>query len=180
MLGVDEVANRVGSFGFHCRECGACCRRVAEDSNLVLVSPAEVRAIMAATGMTWDEVAEPYPDFIDAGNGGEYTFAWCIRRTADACIFLRDGRCSVYAHRPWICRTYPFMLVDDDLLVSECPGLGTLLSPGDAHDVAADLCRRQAAEAAEEAGLRAVYREATVPPGKRAVIDSEGVKVLNG
>jgi Fe-S-cluster containining protein len=180
MLGVDDVANRVGSFGFHCRECGACCRRVAEDSNLVLVSPAEVRAIMAATGMAWDEVAGPYPDFIDAGNGGEYTFAWCIRRTADACIFLRDGRCSVYAHRPWICRTYPFMLVDDDLLVSECPGLGTSLSPSDAHDVAADLCRRQAAEAAEEACLRAVYREATVPPGKRAVIDSEGVKVLNG
>jgi Fe-S-cluster containining protein len=180
MPGVDDVANRVGSFGFHCRECGACCRRVAEDSNLVLVSPAEVRAIMAATGMTWDEVAEPYPDFIDAGNGGEYTFAWCIRRTADACIFLRDGRCSVYAHRPWICRTYPFMLVDDDLLVSECSGLGKPLSPGDAHDAAADLCRRQAAEAAEEAGLRAVYREATVPPGKRAVIDSEGVKVLNG
>jgi hypothetical protein len=135
---------------------------------------------MAATGMAWDEVAEPYPDFIDAGNGGEYTFAWCIRRTADACIFLQDGRCSVYAHRPWICRTYPFMLVDDDLLVSECPGLGTPLSPGDAHDAAADLCRRQAAEAAEEAGLRAVYWAATVPPGKRAVIDSEGVKVLNG
>ncbi|PKL61551.1 MAG: YkgJ family cysteine cluster protein [Methanomicrobiales archaeon HGW-Methanomicrobiales-2] len=180
MPGVDDVANRVGSFGFHCRECGACCRRVAEDSNLVLVSPAEVRAIMASTGMAWDEVAGPYPDFIDAGNGGGYTLAWCIRRTADACIFLRDGRCSVYAHRPWICRTYPFMLVDDDLLVSECPGLGTPLSPGDAHDAAVDLCRRQAAEAAEEAGLRAVYREATVPPGKRAVIDSEGVKVLNG
>lgn len=180
MLGVDDVANRVGSFGFHCRECGACCRRVAEDSNLVLVNPAEVRAIMAATGMAWDEVAEPYPDFIDTGNGGEYTLAWCIRRTADACIFLQDGRCSVYAHRPWICRTYPFMLVDNDLLVSECPGLGTPLSPGDAHDVATDLCRRQAAEAAEEAGIRATYRRTTLPPGKRAVIDSEGVKVLNG
>ncbi|WP_214084292.1 YkgJ family cysteine cluster protein [Methanoculleus sp.] len=179
MLEVDDVASRVGSFGFRCRECGACCRRVAEDSNLVIVSPAEVRAIMAATGMAWDEVVEPYPDFISAGNGGEYTLAWCIRRTADACIFLRDGRCTVYAHRPWICRTYPFMLVDDDLLVSECPGLGTLLSPRGAHDAAADLYRRQAAEAAEEAGIRAVYRRATVPPGKRAVIDSEGVKVLH-
>ncbi|CVK32595.1 YkgJ family cysteine cluster protein [Methanoculleus bourgensis] len=139
MLGVDDVRDQVGSIGFGCRGCGACCRRVAEDSNLVIVSPAEVRAIMAATGMAWDEIAEPYPDFIDAGNGGEYTLAWCIRRTADACIFLRDGRCSIYAHRPWICRTYPFMLVDDDLLVSECPGLGTPLSPGAAHDVALGL-----------------------------------------
>ncbi|WP_214041584.1 YkgJ family cysteine cluster protein [Methanoculleus sp.] len=179
MLGIDDVASRVGSFGFRCRECGACCRRVAEDSNLVIVSPAEVRTIMAATGMAWDEVAEPYPDFISAGDGGEYTLAWCIRRTADACVFLRDGRCSVYAHRPWICRTYPFMLVDDDLLVSECPGLGTPLSPRGVHGAAADLCRRQAAEATEEAGIRAVYRRATMPPGKRVVIDSEGVKVLH-
>lgn len=179
MLGIDDVQDRVGSIGFGCRGCGACCRRVAEDSNLVIVSPAEVRAIMAATGMAWDEIAEPYPDFIDAGNGGEYTLAWCIRRTADACIFLRDGRCSIYAHRPWICRTYPFMLVDDDLLVSECPGLGTPLSPGAAHDVALGLCRRQAAEAAEEDGVRAVYRRARVPPGGRVVIDSEGVKVLH-
>lgn len=146
----------------------------------MLVSPAEIRAVMAATGMAWAEVAEPYPDFIDAGNGTEYTLAWCLKRTADACIFLRDGRCSIYAHRPWICRTYPFMLVDDDLAVSECPGVGAPLSPRDARDVAADLCRRQAAETMEEAGIRAVFREAAVPAGKRAVIDSEGVKVLDG
>lgn len=180
MLGIDDVADRVGSVGFGCLGCGACCRRVTEDSNLVIVSPAEVRAIMAATGMAWDEVAEPYPDFIESGNGGEYTLAWCIRRTPDACIFLRDGRCSIYAHRPWICRTYPFMLEGDELLVSECPGLGTPLSVVAAHDAAVDLCRRQAAEAAEEVGVRAVYRGARVPPGERAVIDSEGVKVLHG
>jgi len=45
MLEVDDVADRVRSIGFGCRRCGACCRRVAEDSNLVIVSPAEVRAI---------------------------------------------------------------------------------------------------------------------------------------
>ncbi|MDD4567094.1 MAG: YkgJ family cysteine cluster protein, partial [Methanoculleus chikugoensis] len=67
----------------------------------------------------------------------------------------------------------------DDLAVSECPGLGAPLSPCDARDVAADLCRRQAAETVEEAGIRAVFHEAAVPPGKRAVIDSEGVKVLH-
>lgn len=180
MLGVDDVAAQLGSIGFRCRGCAACCRRVAEDSNLVLVSPAEVRTIMAATGMAWGEVAEPYPDFIGTDNGAEYTLAWCLRRTADACIFLQDGRCSIYAHRPWICRTYPFMLVDDDLRVSECPGLGTPLSPYDARNAAADLCRRQVAEGVEEDGIRAVFHEATVPPGKRVVIDSEGVKVLDG
>ncbi len=180
MLDVDEVLDQVRSIGFRCRECGACCRRVSEDSNLVIVSPAEVRAIMAATGMAWDDIAEPYPEFIYAGDGGEYTLAWCIRRTKDACIFLREGRCAVYAHRPWICRTYPFMLVDDDLRVSECPGLGVPLSLREAHAIGADLCRRQAAETAEEAGVRAVYRRTTVTPGVRAVIDSEGVKEVHG
>ncbi len=179
MLGIDDISAQLESIGFRCQECGGCCRRVAEDSNLVLVSPAEVRAIMAATGMAWNEVADPYPDFIGADGGGEYTLAWCLRRTADACFFLRDGRCSIYPHRPWICRTYPFMLVDDDLVASECPGLGAPLSPCDARDAAADLCRRQAAEAMEEAGIRAVFPGALVPPGERAVIDSEGVKVLH-
>jgi len=180
MLGVDEIAKRLGSIGFCCRECGGCCRRVGEDSNLVLVGAAELREIMAATGMKREEIVEPYPEFIRAGNGGEYTLAWCLRRTLDACIFLKDGRCSIYEHRPWICRTYPFMLVDDDLMVSECPGLGASISPSAARDAAADLCRRQAAEAEEEAEIREIFREAEIPPGKRVVIDSEGMKVLDG
>jgi len=180
MLEIDDISDQIASIGFRCRECGACCRHVAEDSNLVIVSPAEVRAIMAATGMAWDEIAEPYPDFIGSENGGKYTFAWCIRRTADACIFLQDGRCSIYAHRPWICRTYPFMLLDDVLQVSECPGLGTPLTADVAHDMATELCKRQAAEAVEETGVRAVYQRAWIPPGRRVVIDSEGMKVLHG
>lgn len=180
MLSVDDVADRVRSIGFGCQGCGACCRRIAEDSNLVIVSPAEVRAIMAVTGMAWDEVAEPYPEFIDAEEGGRYTFAWCIKRTDDACIFLDDGRCSIYAHRPWICRTYPFMLQDDDLLISECPGLGVPLTPDAAHDITEDLYRRLAAETLEEVGIRTIYQKARVLPGESAVIDSEGVKVLHG
>jgi len=71
------------------------------------------------------------------------------------------------------------MLVDDGLLVSECPGLGKPISLRDAQALGADLCRRQAAEAAEEAGLRIVYERSTVSPGTRAVIDSEGMKVVH-
>ena len=54
------------------------------------------------------------------------------------------------------------------------------ISPREAYTLGADLCRRQAAEVAEEAGVQAVYRGATVPPRGRAVIDSEGVKELHG
>jgi Fe-S-cluster containining protein len=180
MPDINEIADRIGSVGFRCSACGMCCSRVAEDSNLVIVSPAEIRAILAATGMAWDEVAEPYPDFIDVGEGGKLTFSWCIRRNRDACTFLQEGRCAIYPHRPWICRTYPFMLDGDDLIVSECPGLGTPLQPGEAMAIAQALLARQSAEAAEEAAVRAHYRAAVVLPKSRVVIDAEGVKVLDG
>jgi uncharacterized protein len=180
MPGIDEIANRVRSTGFRCGGCSACCRRVAEDSNLVLVSPAEIRAIMEATGMGWEDVAEPYPDFIEGEDGGSYTFSWCIRRNPDACIFLDGGRCTIYACRPWICRTYPFMLDGDEVLVSACPGLGADISEIEANAVAQRLIGRQSAEEEEEGRVRRIYRDAVVPPGRRAVIDGEGVKVLDG
>ncbi len=180
MPAIDELAERITSIGFRCTGCSECCRRVADDSNLVIVSPPEIRAIMAATGMTWDETAEPYPEFIDGGDGARYTFAWCIRRRGNTCIFLVDGRCTIYAHRPWICRTYPFMLDGDALLVSECRGLGAPIPEEEARDMARALAERSRAEAVEEAGIRRRFAEAAVPKGRRAVFDSEGMKVLDG
>ena len=90
MLGVDEIAERLGSIGFCCRECGRCCRRVGEDSNLVLVGAAELREIMAATGMKREEIVEPYPEFIRAGNGGEYNPGLVPSANA-RCVYLPQG-----------------------------------------------------------------------------------------
>ena len=47
-----------------------------------------------------------------------------------ACVFLKDGGCSVYDYRPLQCRTYPFWgihLVDRDRwsrAAASCPGIG--------------------------------------------------------
>lgn len=180
MPGVDELAAAVARAGFSCTGCSECCRQVADDSNLVVAGPPEIREIMAATGMAWEEIAEPYPDCIEDGEGKCYTFAWCIRRSNDACIFLEGGRCTIYAHRPWICRTYPFMLEGEELLISECPGVGSPLSPGEARTIACLLIRRQAAEHREEERIRAHFVRDALPVGRRVVIDSEGVKVLDG
>lgn len=179
MPGVRELAETLGGIGFACTGCSECCRAVSEDSNLVAVGPREVRAIMAATGMTFDEIAEPYPEFIEDPDGKCYTFAWCIRRRDDACIFLAGGRCTIYPYRPWICRTYPFMLDDEDLLISPCPGLGAPLSGGDAEEMASVLLERRSAERLEEGHIREHYAGATLPRGKRVVIDGEGIKVLD-
>lgn len=65
-------------------------------------------------------------DFAMPGEHG-----WLQLRTRDApagtttrpCVFLRDGRCSVYAERPQGCRVYPLVLDGDGRLVRDvdCP-----------------------------------------------------------
>jgi uncharacterized protein len=48
------------------------------------------------------------------------------------CFFLRDGRCSVYAHRPAGCRIYPLVLNERRRIErdADCPhGVEFLLDP---------------------------------------------------
>lgn len=180
MRGVDDLADEVMEVGFACTRCGACCTEVSGDSNLVIVSPSEVRAVAGAAGVPAGEVADPYPEFLDRENGRRFTFDWCLKREEGRCRFLDEGRCRVYAARPWICRTYPFMLDGDRLIVSECPGIGRQMEREAAVALARDLLERQRAEIREEAGIREVMKAVPVPSGSVAVIDSEGVWVVRG
>ncbi|NYT05951.1 MAG: YkgJ family cysteine cluster protein [Methanomicrobiales archaeon] len=174
-----DLARMILATGFSCRSCGACCRQAGKDSNLVMAAPAELAAIVHAAGLSREAIAEPYPEFVDGPGGSQITFGWCLRRTGDACAFLEAGnRCRIYAVRPWICRTYPFMLADGDLVVSECPGVGGAISEADAHALADELLARARAEEAERRDTAVRYRCAAVPPGARAVIDPDGVTLL--
>ena len=153
---------------------------MSKDSNLVLVEPREVRVIMEATGLPWEEIAEPYPEFMEAENGCQYTFAWCMRREGDHCRFADGNRCTIYPHRPLICRTYPFMLGEEgELIVSECPGIGTEIPPEEARAIAQDLIMRKTEEDMEFEEISGIYAEAHLPPGGVVVIDSEGVKSVH-
>ncbi len=164
------------------------------DSNLIIMSAPEVREIMAATGLSWDEVAEPYPDLLEE-DGVSYTFDWCIRRHPEgsrSCVFQgADNRCTIYEHRPWICRTYPLMLADDieggrtvtNLIKSECLCYGNKITDEEAEIQADDLISRKMNEDTEFMKIKSVYtkislqkiRESGI---KRCVIDSEGVKEI--
>ncbi|MBQ3684117.1 MAG: YkgJ family cysteine cluster protein [Methanomicrobium sp.] len=174
--------------------CGECCRMNTADSNLIIMSAPEVREIMAATGLSWDEVAEPYPDLLEE-DGVSYTFDWCIRRHPEgsrSCVFQgADNRCTIYEHRPWICRTYPLMLADDieggrtvtNLIKSECLCYGNKITDEEAGIQAEDLISRKMNEDTEFMKIKSVYtkislqkiRESGI---KRCVIDSEGVKEI--
>ncbi|HDQ08705.1 MAG TPA: YkgJ family cysteine cluster protein [Methanoculleus sp.] len=177
-----RLGEEIKKTGFVCRRCGRCCAGGPKDGNEVIVSPDEIRTIMGATGLEWNEIADPYPEFIDDPSGASYTLAWCLKRTARGCIFFgEDCRCTIYDHRPSICRTYPFMLQDGCLCISECPGLGDEGAGGkEAEVIARDLLARSAMEETENEKTAEVFSEAQLAKGDRCVIDSEGVTFLHG
>lgn len=145
-----------------------------------MVSPHEIRSIISATGLPWDFVAEPYPEMIRHQNGASYTLGWCLRRDGDHCSFLKDNLCTIYEQRPWICRTYPFFLERNNLGVSLCEGLGLMISEKDAVSIACHLLQRQQAEEKEEHQVRNILQHVQIPAGVCVVIDSDGVRVVDG
>jgi len=179
MLSIKDLAEKIQSIGFRCVRCGTCCRHVSPDSNLVLVSPDEIKAIISSTGLTWDKVAEPYPETIDDHHGARFTIGWCLRRNNDHCRFFHDGACTIYQNRPWICQTYPFMLDENRLVVSPCEGLGQTISEKDALIIASKLLERQSAEKVEEERVRQVLKRIRISSKRFVVIDSEEMKEID-
>ena len=191
----EELVAALKETGFSCGMCGECCRMNTTDSNLIIMSASEVREIMAATGLSWDEVAEPYPDLLEE-DGVSYTFDWCIRRNPEgtrSCVFQgADNRCTIYEHRPWICRTYPLMLADSvsedgctvtNLLKSECLCYGNKITDDEAKAQAEDLIARKINEDREFMKIKSVYGKISLQKIKengikKCVIDSEGVKEI--
>ena len=95
---------------FHCRLCGECCRHVKDS---VMLEPIDVYRLTRHLR----EQGEPVSGTEDVL--AKYAHAsWLDDRlpiflmntvgTMDACVFLKEGRCSVYEARPHVCRMYPF------------------------------------------------------------------------
>ncbi|MBN2734941.1 MAG: YkgJ family cysteine cluster protein [Methanomicrobiaceae archaeon] len=178
MLNKEYIAGKIKKTGFQCKMCGECCTNQSEDSNLVLVSAQEIRAVIEATGMEWDDIAEPYPETFTE-KGCICTFAWCLRRKDRQCIFLDEkNKCRIYQNRPWICRTYPFMLTEDDLIVSECRHKGYEISDEEAILQADELIERKEKEDMDYKKIERIFAEADLKKKKFCVIDSEGVKEI--
>jgi len=171
------VAEKIISIGFSCKMCGECCLS-HEGRNMVIISPQEIRKIMNETSLEWDQIAEPYPEFIQE-NGASFTFSWILKRNRDCCIFYRNNKCAIYNSRTSICRTYPFMITEDALLVSECSGIGSEITSFEARQLAYDLVERRNKEMTEEEMIERVYDEKKLETGYHYVIDSEGVKNID-
>jgi Fe-S-cluster containining protein len=72
---------------FKCAACGDCCR-----FRTTPIEKADVKRLEAAG----------YKDFYEIKGDMR------LRRQRGKCIFLKDDKCSVYEHRPTVCREFPF------------------------------------------------------------------------
>lgn len=109
MMAEMEYVSTNASIPFRCQKCAECCRHV-EDA--LMLEPMDIYYLskhLREQGETVDgpeDVLERYahPALIDGlpifqlnSTGGDH-----------ACVFLKEGRCSVYDARPQVCRMYPF------------------------------------------------------------------------
>lgn len=94
---------------FRCRLCGSCCRNLR--GNLM---PEQLDAYRLARFLRERGEVEfmedfytkyTYPDMLE---GFFPVFLINTVDPDDSCVFLKDGRCSVYEARPRVCRMYPF------------------------------------------------------------------------
>jgi Fe-S-cluster containining protein len=175
MSEVEKITSTVRQIGFRCRRCGECCQG---NGLRVMVYPEEVRAIALHSGRSWREVAEPYPEEVVLPSGTKCSFEWALRITDGRCLFLEDGRCQVYPVRPWICRTYPFVLEGSSVQQSACPGVGDPMEESDACLLAQNLIGRREAEEKEEERVRENGRDLEQVRARHILVDGEGVKIL--
>jgi len=173
-----NLEENLKKIGFTCRMCAECC---SGPDNEVMVTPDEIEVLMQASGLFFSEIAEPYPEWFPKKDGGRFTLGWILKRGQNGnCMFLKDMHCSVYQARPHICRTYPFMLNNGELIISECKGCtGEPMTDKDAAALARALYEREAAETAEAAKTAEQYQKHSNISGTTIIYDSRGAHIID-
>ncbi len=91
---VDKVAAAIAPFTPCRKGCSACCHKSA------IVSEMDAMQIAQATGAS---LAVPQNVF-EVRDGGEARTRYLLAYAGKPCTFLKDGACSIYEHRPVVCR----------------------------------------------------------------------------
>lgn len=114
---------------FECTACGKCCVNHGDGFNYVYSTREERRAIAKQLGISLASFDRDYCEKV----GAHLSFI----SEDNACVFLEDGKCSIYEHRPSQCRSFPFwpeLVASEDTweedVASFCPGVGQ----GPVHD----------------------------------------------
>ena len=111
---------------FECQpDCGKCCTNEAREGS-VFLEAFDVERLARRLGIT----PQAFAAELTTGEDDERELA----QRDGACVFLEEGRCTVYEDRPIQCRVYPFFPLDGfSPIESEytwryekrfCPGIG--------------------------------------------------------
>ena len=94
---------------FRCRLCGGCCRNVKGQLMLEPIDAYRLaRLLRECNEVEFMEDVNARYAYQDILEGCYPIFLLNTTAPDDACVFLRDGRCSVYKARLKVCRLYPF------------------------------------------------------------------------
>ena len=109
---------------FTCKMCGACC---GGESGYVWLTEVEKTAIACYLNITIEELETLYLHHTQG--------KWSIKERSNNenfdCVFLEEGRCSIYPVRSAQCRDFPFwesMLANKDewdFYATRCPGMNS-------------------------------------------------------
>lgn len=97
-------------FPFQCRQCGACCRHVKESVPLESLDAFRLAKYLRDRGepiQCMDDVLAKYAIPVLLHESGYMVFMLSTVGSDDACIFLKDNKCTIHAAKPRACRTYP-------------------------------------------------------------------------
>jgi len=109
---------------FSCTRCSRCCRIAP---GYVFLTRKDFSALLQATGLPAREFVASYCRQV--GLNGFHRLSLKEKDNYD-CILWEEGGCTVYDHRPYQCRSYPFWganLADREsweALKDSCPGVG--------------------------------------------------------
>lgn len=93
-----------------CSGCSSCCREMGQS---IILDPYDIYQLQIAAGQTFAQLMQ---DMIELHvEDGLILPSVRMQDSTDACGFLnRDGRCSIHAHRPGLCRLFPLGRNYDD------------------------------------------------------------------
>ncbi|MFA4956442.1 MAG: YkgJ family cysteine cluster protein [Candidatus Methanoperedens sp.] len=174
-LRIDEkkLAHQIRTTGFKCRKCAQCCMNEFGD-NTVIVSPSQIRKICTISGLERDDFVIPTPSVDRDQDGNIHTFEWVLKKNSN-CIFLKEKLCEIYECRPFLCRTYPFFLLDGKLEVCECIGIGGNIGDMESLEMARQLKERYILEIKESMAVFEKFSGFNPGgSGRVCVHDSEG------
>ena len=97
-------------FPFQCQQCGACCRHVRESVPLESLDAFRLAKYLRDRGESircMDDVLAKYAIPVLLHESGYTVFMLSTVGPDDACIFLKDNKCTSHTAKPRACRTYP-------------------------------------------------------------------------